>query len=84
MGRRNFKEQFGQALFFLSPTPQCVPHESKVEPGCRLLRGSPILQVQLLERVLKCATVLINRKHCEMESMVFCPCLRRLETQATV
>ena len=33
----NFKEEFGQALFYVSPTPQYVPRETKIEPDRRLV-----------------------------------------------
>ena len=36
MGGRNFEEEFGQALFFVSPTPHYVARETKIEPDRRL------------------------------------------------
>ena len=33
---RNFEEELGQALFFVSPTPHYVPRETKIEPDRRL------------------------------------------------
>ena len=37
VGGRNFEEEFGQALFFVSPTPHYVPRETKIEPDRRLI-----------------------------------------------
>ena len=36
MGGRNFEEEFGQALLFVSPTPHYVARETKIEPDRRL------------------------------------------------
>ena len=36
VGGRNSEEEFGQALFFVSPTPHYVPRETKIEPDRRL------------------------------------------------
>ena len=36
VGGRNFEEEFGQALFFVSPTPHYVPGKTKIEPDRRL------------------------------------------------
>ena len=36
MGGRNFEEEFGQALFFVSPSPHYVLRETKIEPDRRL------------------------------------------------
>ena len=36
VGGRNFEEEFGQALFFVSPTPHYVARETKIEPDRRL------------------------------------------------
>ena len=36
VGGRNIEEEFGQALFFVSPTPHYVPRETKIEPDRRL------------------------------------------------
>ena len=38
MGGRNFEEEFGQALFFVSPTAHYVARETKIEPDRRLER----------------------------------------------
>ena len=37
VGGRNFEEEFGQALFFVSPTPHYVPCATKIEPDRRLV-----------------------------------------------
>ena len=37
MGGRNFEEEFGQALFFVPPTPHYVARETKIEPDRRLI-----------------------------------------------
>ena len=36
VGGRNLEEEFGQALFFVSPTPHYVPRETKIEPDRRI------------------------------------------------
>ena len=41
MGGRYFEEEFGQALFFVSPTPHYVPRETKIEPDRRLRLTGP-------------------------------------------
>ena len=32
VGGRNFEKEFGQALFFVSPTPHYVSRETEIEP----------------------------------------------------
>ena len=39
VGGRNFEEEFGQALFFVSPTPHYVSRETEIEPDSRLDQG---------------------------------------------
>ena len=42
VGGRTIEEEFGQALFFVSPTPHYVPRETKIEPDRRLVYSRPL------------------------------------------
>ena len=56
VGGRNFEEEFGQALFFVSPTPHYLPRETKIEPDRRLeppqIRNDPV-KLKLCHRRLQ-------------------------------
>ena len=49
VGGRNFEEEFGQALFFVSPTPDYVARETKIEPDRRLGTYTVVLNDSVLQ-----------------------------------
>ena len=74
VGGRNFEEEFGQALFFVSPTPHYVPRETKIEPDRRLgvyrKRISRKGEISVLLQIIFCScaiefTLLVDLKNSE-------------------
>ena len=53
VGGRNFEEEFGQALFFVSPTPHYVPRETEIEPDRRLTSLRLSLYVALSSNLIQ-------------------------------
>ena len=60
MGGRNFEEEFGQALFFVSPTPHYVARKTKIEPDRRLLPSKLFSLLATLHSTQHQALTIIN------------------------